>query len=103
MGIFQQAKDMYKLQKEAKSVKKELTNIHIEADEGGVTVTINAELECVDVKINDEAMANRTSLEKSLVKAINKAAKKGQQIAAEKMKNVMNMMGMGSQEKTASA
>lgn len=95
MGFFKQAKDMYKLQKEAKTVKKELANIHIEAEEQGVTVTINAELECVEVKITDEAMGNKTSLEKNILRATNKAMKKGQQIAAEKMKNVMNMMGMG--------
>lgn len=95
MSMFQQAKDMYKLQKEAKTIKKELANIHIEAEEDGVIVTVNAELECVDIKISDEAMANKESLQKNMLKAFNKALKKGQQIAAEKMKGVMSMMGMG--------
>ena len=96
MGVFQQAKDMYKLQKEAKAIKKELANIHIEAEEDGVTVTVNAELECVGITISDEAMTRgKDSLQKNLLKAFNKGLKKGQQIAAEKMKGVMSMMGMG--------
>lgn len=96
MGVFQQAKDMYKLQKEAKTIKKELANIHIEAEEDGVTVTVNAELECVSVAISDEAMGRgKESLQKNILKAFNKGLKKGQQIAAEKMKGVMSMMGMG--------
>ena len=95
--MFQQAKDMYKLQKEAKTIKKELANIHIEAEEDGVIVTINAEMEVMDVKISDEALQNKVSLEKSLVKAFNKGLKKGQEIAAEKMKGVKSMMGMGAE------
>ena len=37
----------------------------------------------------------KDSLQKNLLKAFNKGLKKGQQIAAEKMKGVMSMMGMG--------
>lgn len=95
MGVFQQAKDMYKLQKEAKTIKKELSNIHIEAEEDGVIVTVNAELECINVTISDEAMQSKDALQKNILKAFNKGLKKGQQIAAEKMKGVMSMMGMG--------
>lgn len=95
MGVFQQAKDMYKLQKEAKAIKKELANIHIEAEEDGVVVTINAEMEVINVTISDEAAQDKSRLEKNLVKAFNKGLKKGQEIAAEKMKGVMSMMGMG--------
>ncbi len=95
MGVFQQAKDMYKLQKEAKAIKKELANIHIEAEEDGVVVTINAEMEVINVTISDEAAQDKGRLEKNLVKAFNKGLKKGQEIAAEKMKGVMSMMGMG--------
>ncbi len=103
MGVFQQAKDMYKLQKEAKAVKKELANIHIEAEEDGVVVIINAELEVMEIKISDEAASNKGSLEKKLLKAFNKGLKKGQEIAAEKMKTVMNMMGMGQDPAPAGA
>lgn len=98
-----QAKDMYKLQKEAKSIKKELSNIHIEAEEDGVIVTVNAELECVSISISEEAMQSKDALEKKILKAFNKGLKKGQQIAAEKMKGVMSMMGMAPEAEESSA
>ena len=98
-----QAKDMYKLQKEAKSIKKELSNIHIEAEEDGVIVTVNAELECVSISISEEAMQSKDALEKKILKAFNKGLKKGQQIAAEKMKGVMSMMGMAPEAEESAA
>lgn len=88
-------KDMYKLQKQAKKIKKELKNIHIEAEVNGVTVTIDGEQNIINLSISDEAMENKTKLEKSIKEAMAKATKKSQQIAAEKMKGVMGDMGFG--------
>ncbi len=96
--MFDKAKDMYKLQKQARKIKKELKNTHIEAEHEGVTVTVNGEQEVVSVTISDEALQNKKKLEESLAKAINKAIKKSQQIGAEMMKDVMgdmNIPGMG--------
>ncbi len=97
--MFEKAKDLYKLQKQARQIKKELKNTHIEAEQEGVTVTINGEQEVISVKISDEAMANKKALEENLTKALNKAIKKSQQIGAELMKDVMggdlNLPGMG--------
>lgn len=87
--MFEKAKDLYKLQKQARQIKKELKNTHIEAEQEGVTVTINGEQEVISVKITDEAMANKKALEENLTKALNKAIKKSQQIGAELMKDVM--------------
>lgn len=86
-------KDMYKLQKQAKQIKKKLKNIHIEAEEKGVTVTVDGEQNIISIVIADEAMENKNTLEKSIKEAINKATKKSQQIAAEEMKAVMGDMG----------
>lgn len=94
MGMFDQAKNMYQLQKQAKEVKKELCNIHIEAEVEGVTVIINGEQEVISVTISEEAQNNPQKLGESLVKAFNKAIKKSQQIAAEKMKGVMGGLGL---------
>jgi len=94
MGMFDQAKDLYKLQKQAKEIKKELRNIHIEAEVDGVTVVIDGEQEVVSVHIAEEAYQNPTKLQETLVKAFNKAIKKSQQIAAEKMKGVMGDLGL---------
>lgn len=89
--MFDKAKDMYKLQKEAKKIKKELQNTHIEAEEDGVIVTVNGEQEVISVHIPDEARQNN-NLDKALVKAFNKAIKKSQQVAAEMMKDIMGGM-----------
>lgn len=94
MGMFDQAKNLYQLQKQAKEIKKELQNIHIEAEVEGVIVIINGEQEVVSVTIPEEAHQNPNKLQENLVKAFNKAIKKSQQIAAEKMKGVMGGLGL---------
>lgn len=87
---------MYQLQKKAKQIKKDLANLHIEAEFEGVTVIINGEQEVIEVKIADELMApeNKMKLEKALLTAFNKAIKKSQEIAAERMRDVMGDMGI---------
>ena len=91
--MFEKAKNLYGLQKEARSVKKELQNIHIEADVDGIIVTINGEQEVISVSIPEGAENNPKKLQENMVKAFNKAIKKSQQIAAEKMKGVMGGLG----------
>ena len=96
--MFDKAKDMYKLQKQARKIKKELKNTHIEAEHEGVTVTVNGEQEVIKIEISDEAITNKKKVEESLIKATNKAIKRSQQIGAELMKEVMgdiNIPGMG--------
>lgn len=93
MGIFDQAKDLYKLQKQAKQIKDELQNIHIESTEGGVKVVINGEQTVISIAITAEQYQGNTGqLEKDLVIAMNKAIKKSQEIAAEKMKGIMGSL-----------
>lgn len=96
--MFDKAKDLYRLQKQAREIKKELKNTHIEAEEDGVIVTVNGEQEVLSVKISDEELTNKGTLEKKLEKAFNKAVKKSQQIGAEMMRGIMgdmNLPGMG--------
>ena len=87
-------KDMYALQKQAKQIKKELKNLHIEAEHNGVTVIIDGQQEIVSVTISDEAMQDKRKLEESVKRAFEKALKKSQQIAAEKMKGIMGDLGL---------
>ena len=95
MGVFDKAKDLYKLQKQAKKIKKELKNIHIEAQEGGVNITLDGEQKVVGVKITMEHYGEDTGkLQNDLKEAFNKGTKKAQLIAAEKMKAVMGDMGL---------
>ena len=97
MGLFGQLGDMYKLQKEAKRIKAELAKIHVFAEVNGVKVTVSGEQEVVKFEITDSAvLTDARKLEKSVLDATNRAMKKAQQIAAEKMKSVMGgFPGMG--------
>ncbi len=96
--MLDKAKDLYKLQKQARKIKKELKKTHIEAEYEGVTIVINGEQEVMNVKISDEALENKKKLEANLEKAFNRAIKKSQQVGAEMMKDVMgdlNIPGLG--------
>jgi len=90
MGMFGQMGDMYKLQKEAKRIKKELSQIHISAEVDGVKIIVNGEQEIISVDFLDEGvLQDSKKLSKAIVEAFNKAVKKSQMVAAEKMKAVM--------------
>ncbi len=92
MGFFDKAKDVYKLRKQAKDMKKKLKNIHIEAEHKGVKIVINAEMEVIDVNISPELTDNK--LISSYVKeSFTKAIKKAQLVAAENMKDIMGDFG----------
>ncbi|MBU0727768.1 YbaB/EbfC family nucleoid-associated protein [Patescibacteria group bacterium] len=88
-----QAKDMYKLQKQAKQIKKELKNIHIEAESDGITVVCNGEQNFIECKVAEAILGDAKRIEKGFVEAANKAVKKSQLIGAEKMKEVMGGFG----------
>lgn len=84
-------KDMFKLQREAKRVKKELKNVHVEAEAQGVKVVVNGEMEIVEVIVEPSVSIDRVA---DLFKdASNRAFKKAQLVAAERMQGVMGQMG----------
>ena len=93
MPSFKQARDMFKLQKQAKKIKKELKNIHVEAEAEGITVVVNAEQEIISIEIAESVP--RENLPALLKDALNRAMKKAQLVAAERMQGVMGQMGMG--------
>lgn len=93
MGFMDQAKDLYKLQRQAKQIKKELKNIHIEAEADGVVLVADGEQTFLEAKIPEALTGDTKRLQKAFVEAANKAIKKSQAIAADKMKNVMGGMG----------
>jgi len=65
MGLLGQMGDMYKLQKEAKKIKKELAKTHIFSEVNEVKVTVTAEQKIVSVEIlNDEILSDKKKLEK---------------------------------------
>jgi DNA-binding YbaB/EbfC family protein len=92
---YNKAKELMKLQQEASKIQNELSNIHIEAESDGFVVTIDGQMKCVKVEIEDDTLLkDKTRLEKAALEAINKGLKKSQEIAAEKMKDVMGNMGL---------
>lgn len=92
--MFDKAKNLYKLQKQAREIKDKLKNTHIEAENEGVSVVINGEQEVIEVRITDEATQDKKKLENNLVSCMNKAVKKSQQIGAELMKDIMGDMNL---------
>ncbi len=88
-------KDMYRLQKEAKRVKQELRNIHVEAEGVGVQVVVSAEQEVVSIKLDPSVPHEK--LEGAVADALNRALKKAQVVATEYMKPVMEKMGLSGQ------
>lgn len=94
MNMFGQMKDLYKLQKQAKEIKQKLKNIHIEAEENGVVITITGEQEILSVKISEEAMQDKSKLEQTLLSVLKKGLKKSQEVAAANMKDIMGQMGL---------
>ena len=84
---------MFKLQKQAKKIKKELKNIHVEAEAEGAEVVVNAEQEVISITIGEEVPRERIAA--LVTDALNRAMKKAQIVAAEKMQAVMGQMGMG--------
>lgn len=100
MTSFGQMKDLYKIQREAKRIKKDLKNVHVEAEAGpasslggfSVKVIVSAEQEIVSILIAPELSVDRIA--PLLVDALNRALKKAQVVAAERMQGIMQHMGM---------
>ena len=84
---FSKAQELLKLQQEAQKIQNELSNIHIEAESDGFVVTVDGQMKCVSVVIEDSALlTDQVRLEKAACEAINKGLKKSQEVAADKMK-----------------
>lgn len=96
MVSFKQARDMFRMQREAKRVKKELSNIHVEAEarsgEQFVKVVVAADQEIVSIEISPGL--SHDQIGPLLKDALNRAMKKVQVISAEKMQAVMGEMGL---------
>jgi len=98
MAGFKDAKKLIKLQSQAKNMQKKLGNIHIEAEDGGVTITFDGNMAVLSTIISDDAMAKGTGhLENSVTSAIRKGLKKAQEVAASNMKEIMGGLGLPSE------
>ncbi|PIQ76253.1 hypothetical protein COV83_03965 [Candidatus Peregrinibacteria bacterium CG11_big_fil_rev_8_21_14_0_20_49_14] len=96
MTSLSQAKDMYRMQRDAKKIKKQLKRVHIEAEANGVKVVVNGEQEIVQIEIAESVP--RESIPTLLTDALNRAMKKAQVVAAEQMQGLLGQMGMPTEE-----
>ena len=98
MVDFSKIKDLYKLQKEARKIQKELKDVEVEAssNDGWVTVVFNGEQHLTDIQIAEEALRPeyKRELEKDLKNTISQAVSRAQAVAAEKMKGIAGGMGI---------
>ncbi len=86
------ARDMFRLQQQAKKLKKELKNIHVEAEAEGVTVVVSAEQTVLSITVNPEVPRER--IPALTVDALNRALKKAGVVSAERMQGIMGDMGL---------
>ena len=96
--MFDQAKQLYQLQKKAKKVQKELKNTEVEARsaQGEVTVVLSADQKIKSIEISESIMGveNKKELENTLVKVLSEGMSRAQAVAAEKSKELMGDMGL---------
>jgi len=92
MSSLSQAKDMFRMQRQAKKIKKQLKKVHIEAEAEGVLVVVNGEQEVVSISIAPGV--DRDRIPTLIMDAMNRAMKKAQIIAAEQMQEVMGGLGL---------
>lgn len=90
MVSFSELRKNLAFQRQAKKVQAELRNIHVEAEASGIVVTVSAAQEVMSIVINPEVARER--IPTLLIDALNRAMKKAQVVAAEKMQEVMKGM-----------
>ena len=95
---FQQAKELYDLQKKAKAMQKELRDTEIEAvsPDEKISVVINGELKLVELNIDENYMREHSTkeLETALKTTFTEGLNKAQAVAAERTREIMKDMNL---------
>jgi len=98
MSLFGQMKDLYKLQREAKKIQKELSGIEIEATAMGedIKVVVSGDQKILELSLAESILekGRKADIEKGLKEAINQAFKEAGKLAAQKSKGMMGDMGI---------
>jgi DNA-binding YbaB/EbfC family protein len=96
--MFDKAKQLYQVQKEARGVQKELKSTEIEAksNSGAVSVVFSGDQHIKSVEINEDWLNvdKKRELEQEIVKVVGEAINRSQAVAAEKTKKLMGDMGL---------
>lgn len=92
--MFDKMKQLMEMQKKVQELKKQLEESIFEviSSDNAVHVTMNAAQEIKEIRLNIELKEeDKQKLERALKEAYNKAVKRAQQIAAEKMKGMTGL------------
>lgn len=92
MSMFGKAKDQYDLVKKAREIQKKLKDQAVEGESGAVKIVMNGEQKIQTVEIDRDNMDN---LENDIKAAVASAIDKSQKIAAELMKEMGGLGGLG--------
>jgi nucleoid-associated protein EbfC len=97
--MFDKMKGLFEMQKKMQEVKRELenTNFDIQSSDGLIKITMNGAQEVKGIVVKDNlSEAQRPQLENGLKDTFNRAIKRSQEVAAQKMKEVtgINLPGL---------
>jgi DNA-binding YbaB/EbfC family protein len=89
--MFDKMKQLMEMKKQADRIKKELDSSTVEANESGIKIVMTGSQTVQSVQIEESSLKpeNKARFERDLARAVNVAVKKSQNLAAEKMKEVM--------------
>lgn len=91
-SMFGKAKDQYDLVKKAREIQKKLKDQIVESESGAVKIVMNGEQKIQSVTIDRENLDN---LENDIKSAVSSSIEKSQKIAAELMKEMGGLGGLG--------
>ncbi len=92
MSMFGKAKDQYDLVKKAREIQKKLKDQTVEGESGTVKIVMNGEQKIQKVTIDRENLDN---IEEDIKNSVSHAIEKSQKIAAELMKEMGGLGGLG--------
>ena len=90
--MFDKMKQLMEMKRQADSIKKELESTFVEVEEiNGLRIRISGAQKFKGIEFADKFIESRDKarLEKDVLRCLNAAIKKSQNVAAEKMKSVM--------------
>lgn len=90
--MFDKMKQLMEMKKQAEKIKKDLDASSVDVDDGkGVKITINGAQNIQSIEIADSLLnsGNKVKIENTILRSINIAISKSQEMAARKMKAVM--------------
>ncbi|HRH32688.1 MAG TPA: YbaB/EbfC family nucleoid-associated protein [bacterium] len=91
--MFEKLKQIKDLRSQAKTMQSVLATESVTAEKGGVTITLNGNLEITAVTIADGM--TKIQIEKATMDAVNEAIKKAQKVIAQKMQAMGGLSQFG--------